>query len=198
MHRLLCYGIATLSLVMAAPAHAQPVAVGDAAPVFSFTDLMGRSTDLSQPGDWVTVYSIASRDNNELLMDWHQKVTISIVQRYPDLKVRYVNIADVSMVPEIMEGIVTPVLRAIITRTDSIMEKQFSEAGVQRDPSCFDSYMLPDWKGSYMDAMGVDNSDIYRMWVACDGRVVGYFDQNSTNSENRYLGLFDKMAVGCP
>ena len=173
----------------------RPLTVGDAAPSFAFTDLYGVRGHIADLEGWVVVYTAADRDSSGKLMDWQREVGLDLVRRFPHLKIAYVNIADVSMVPSMMRGVVEPVLRHISAGAQKELAANLAARGVVAGADAFRLYLVPDWSGEHLAALRVADASSFRVWVASQGRIAGVWtDGRDGEMSTQFTRVFERLA----
>ncbi len=172
---------------------AAPLVAGDPAPSLSFVDIEGRPGATSQFDDWVIVYSFAGRESSDRVMNWQRDVGLTIAKRYPDLKVAYINFADLTIVPNLFRKVVTPLLKHMNQGAMEELLESYDEQGIQLNRARTDFYLVPDWSGEYLRVFRIPDTDKFHVWLAAGGKIRGYFVEGEEGLSEHYLDVFSRL-----
>ena len=168
--------------------------VGADAPDFTFTDINGQTARVSDYRDWIVVYTAADRESSDALMTWQRNAGLEMTERWPHLKVVYINIADVTIVPSLMRYVVEPVLKHISASAMGDLDGAYTDAGLTVDPDFFRMHLVPDWNGQHLQALGLANADKYSVFVAHQNKIKGVYTDNQNGSTAAFLDLFEDIS----
>lgn len=169
--------------------------VGDAAPVFSFTDLDGKAGDVAALKGSVLVYTCADHSSYDGLLTWQGQVGVEVAKRHPDLPVAYLNVADVTVVPDALRPVVEPVLKKVVDNALSQLVGAYTAIGQPFNTAARQTFLIPDWDGRYLARLRLDGAPEYRAWIAVDGRVKAAFRPGEPNADARFLQVFAEAAA---
>lgn len=157
---------------------------------FDFEDLHGNRGNTAGYDDWVVIYTVADRNSSDRLMAWQEEINLQVAEKYPEVRIARINIADVTAVPRLMRGVVEPILRRIDRRSTAALEEQFSDAGIPLDSERTQFFLVPDWTGEYLAHFGVSSGEQYSCWVAAGSRIMGTCHE-APDARERFLAAFD-------
>ena len=193
----LAKNLVALGLVgMSPPSIAGPLAEGDVAPRFAFEDIEGYEGHIDDYRGWVVVYTAAEKDNSEELMEHHRAFTLQIIESLPEARVAYINVANVSMVPRMLHGVVRPILRHISAKADREFDELLQKSGTKVDSTRFRVHLVADWSGDTMAALGINEARPFRTWLACNQRIVGVWEGDSVAKD--FMERLIAAAESCP
>jgi hypothetical protein len=174
-------------------------AVGGAAPVLSFTDVYGRKFDSKNYGsDYLIIYSAASRYNFQTLTTFIKAADPQIKAKYPGLKCIYVNVADLRIVPDAMQGQVAPMLTKMDNKNVTTSLNEFSAAcpGVYNPINMF---FTADWTGDTIAQLGCSDSNwTFRLFVAAGDTIVTSLQSSTTGIVQAYVDAMDATVEKMP
>ena len=177
-----------------AAATLNPLGVGDVAPEFAFKTIEGKQGHVRDFRGWVVVYTAADRDTYEPLMNWQRRAGPAVASAHPDLKVVYINVANVSVVPSMMKGVVEPILKHLAEGAMADLRTAYSKEGLNLSEDRFQAHLIADWSGEVMQKFGLAKASPFRSWVATDRRIVGSFEPTEGGMERRFMSLFDEIS----
>jgi len=168
--------------------------VADPAPSLSFQDIRGEKAATDDYKDWTIVYTFADRKSNDPLMDWMIPAGAEVQRKHPDMRIAYLNFADVKSIPRFVHPMVRPILRRIDERSDQQAHGALKAAGVRDSRDRFAFHLTPDWDGRYLETFGIADARTYRVWIVVNGRVFAAMDQSQPNVVDRFKQAFDRIA----
>jgi len=175
------------------PKKPEPIGVGELVQSLDFEDIEGKKGSTEDYKDWIVIYSFADRKNNKDLIGWISDAGIGVAKAHPETKIAYINFADVTMVPDALRHLVTPILRLINRRSTKTMIETYASKGVSIDSEKLRFVMVPDWTGKYLQAFRLPNAKEYRTYVSLEGKILGIFDAQTKNIKDAYISFFDKL-----
>ena len=95
---------------MVMDAYATSMTVGDQVPDLTFTDVYGQKAGSGDYQDWAVVYTVANRESNKKLTAWLLDAGEEVVRAHPEIRLAFINFADVKNVPRLFRGLVKPYL----------------------------------------------------------------------------------------
>ena len=166
----------TLCSFLETGAGARLSAVGAAVSHGDLVDLNGcvfRKEDFVGHG-YVVVYCCASRYNFQQLKAWLVPAVDAVSERYPNLRMVIVSVADLRVVPPGYVDYVVPILRNL---NASDVSRGLAKR-LARFPGFHASlpfaFFVPDWDGAVLRDLGaLDANWTFRCAVAADGVIVG-------------------------
>lgn len=189
--RILPITIACLCACLFPPALAdEPISrlgVGDPAPRLSFVDIEGRTGQTQDYFDRIVVYSFADRKSSERLTAWMRRAGVEVLKAHPELRMAYVNFADVQAVPRAFRAVVAPILRHIDRSSQKDLAEAYEAEQIKLDPNRIAFHMIPDWDGAFLTRFGLEHAKEYHCWIAAGGRIVAAFDESTPDIHNRYV-----------
>jgi hypothetical protein len=183
-----------LAFCMGSPASSLPLSEGDQAPQFDFVDIRGIKGKTEDYRSRIIVFTFADRSSNKDLTTWIEPAGLEVARRYPDIKIAYVNFADVSAVPRLLRHVVEPILRRLNERTMKRSREFYANEGIPSEER-FAFHLIPDWDGKYIKAFGITDASRYYCWVVAHDRVVARLVQGEPEIERRFLEIFQTLAV---
>jgi hypothetical protein len=175
------------------------VEIGGDAPTLTFTDVYGRTFDSSRYGsDYLIIYSAASRYNFQTLTKCIKAADPQIKAKYPGLKCIYVNVADLRVVPDAMQGQVAPMLTKMDTKNVTEALNEFTKAcpGVYNPINMF---FTADWTGDTIAQLGCSDSNwTFRLFVAAGNKIVSSFQSATPGIVQAYIDGMDATVEGMP
>jgi len=174
---------------------AQRLDVGDAVPEISFKDIEGAEGTSADYSEWVIVYSFADRKSNKPMMEWMEDAQIDVVRDHPELKIAFLSIADVAMVPSAFRYIVRPILRQINSSATKKLWTLYEEKGIDLDAVSVEFRMIPDWKGDHLKVFGLEDAKDYKVYITHRSRVLSFFDPNTTDKKEKFYRSFHELAL---
>ena len=174
----------------------KPLSAGATAPFFSFTDIQKRAGSVEQYRDWIIVYTVADRGSSDPLMAWMGPAGIDLVRQYPAARIARINLADLTAVPGLMSGVVTPILRRIDNKATQQLLESYKSNNLTYNPATDMFHLIPDWDGDLMQQLGVHSGEQWRVWIARGGTVVEYLDATVPGYAERYKATISRLAGG--
>ena len=177
------------------PGPVQRLAVGDRVPDLHFQDLDGREGSNVDSDRDVIVYCFADRKSNKALSEWLGRAQVEVFKSRPGLKAAFVSFADTAMVPAGVRKMVTPVLRAIDGRVGRQREKFYRRQGV--DIASLDVVFsaVPDWTGEYHRLFGLENAEVFQIFITAANTVVAVLDGTTPEVEKKFVDAFQKITA---
>lgn len=172
---------------------AKTIGVGELVQSLDFEDIDGRKGSTDDYKDWIIIYSFADRKNNKALMDWIGDAGIGVAKAHPEVKIVYINFADVTIVPYALRYMIIPILRLINRRSTEQMQETYASKGITIDSDKLRFVMVPDWTGKYLKAFRLPNAREYRTYVSLEGKILAIFDAQTQNIKDAYISFFDKL-----
>ena len=189
-------GLAGVPQARAKDTAEKPLAAGALAPLFSFTDIQKREGSVEQYRDWIVVYTVADRGSSDPLMAWMGPAGIDLVRQYPTARIARINLADLTAVPGLMSGVVTPILRRIDNKATQQLLESYKSNKLTYNPAMDMFHLIPDWDGDLMLQLGVRSGEQWRVWIAHGGTVVEYLDATVPGYAERYKAAISRLAGG--
>ena len=167
--------------------------VGDTVPNIGFIDIEGNRSKLSHYFDRVVVLSVSDRTSSARLRDWMEPANLTLFQLQPDLQMAYLSIADVSSIPALFRGLVGRIIRSISRSSREKLAKVYSDHNVsmEKDQQVF--HLIPDWRGGYLNLLGLDDGAEYTLWVIHRGVVIAAFTEDEPALEQSYIDVIIKL-----
>lgn len=192
---------ALIALLALGPADAadstlRPLVIGAPAPVFAFTDIQRRAGTVDSYRDWIVVYTVADRESSDPLMEWMGPAGVELVRLFPAMRIARINLADLTGVPGMMSGVVTPILRRIDSKASKQLLESYRANNITYNPATDVFHLIPDWEGDLMAQLGVDGAEQWRVWIAHRGVIVEYLDATVPNYAGRYRVAISRLAGG--
>ena len=137
--------------------------IGDAVPVMEMRDIDGNKRSNKDFEEYIIVYTFADRNSNKHLQEVIRPAAKRVVEAYPDLKIAYMNFADVVAVPHFLRHVVNPILRYINDSNTKEMREYYESDGLPWNEEITPFILVPEWKGEHLKVFGVKDA---RDWVA--------------------------------
>lgn len=174
---------------------AQRLDVGDAVPEISFKDIEGEKGTSADYREWVIVFSFADRKSNKPMMEWMEDAQIDVVRDHPELKIAFLSIADVAMVPSAFRYIVRPILRQINSSATKKLWNLYDEKGIDLKSVSVEFRMIPDWNGDHLKVFGLESAKEYKVYVTHRNQVLSYFDPETSDKKEKFYRSFHELAL---
>ncbi len=167
---------------------------GDPIPIFKFEDIDGKQACNDAYKEWIIVYSFSSRKSNDSLQKLIGHASRRIVKEHPELKIAYVNFADLMIIPGLLKGVVAPILRFINDSNNEELKKQYKEDGLRLDKNRTTYYMVPDWNGEHLKTFGLKDAGNFHCFITYKYQVKAVVDSTTQNLETEFNVSFNKIA----
>lgn len=152
---------------------------GDTTPKLKLKDIDGTAFSTDDYRDCVRIFSFADRHSSARLMEWLTDANIRIKQAHPSARLTYINFADVSMVPKMMQHVVRPVLRTINTRSLRQLQSVYDKAGIAEGRDDIVFHLIPDWKGAFLKAFDIPDASAYHIWIERGGVIIAELNEST-------------------
>ena len=176
-----------------AQVEAAPLSVGAKLSHFSFESLDEQVRHTRAIRDKVWVVSVSDKDSSERLQSWLSEANIALLKRRLGLKVAYLNIADVTIVPGILKGFVRGLMRDASEESREKMRARLQRASIPEGTLFRWAHLIPDWEGEHLRRFGVENGERFHCWIIYQGRVVASLPEGDSKITLRYLGAMEKL-----
>lgn len=172
--------------------------VGDTVPGMDFEDVYGEKFSNKLYWDWIIVYSFADRLSNNELRKIIGPAGIEVVKAHPELKIVYISVADLIVVPTIFREMIIPILKKIYDNTTEQLQEAYKiwRVPLREERSRF--FMIPDMAGSHLKTFGLENAKKYHTFVVYKSRIHAVFDTDNPPYVDFYLPVIDKLAKSIP
>lgn len=170
------------------------VKVGASIPVLEFEDVYGKKFSNQDYQDWIIVYSFADRLSNKPLQEIIGPAGIEVVKAHPELRIVYVSIADLLVVPTIFREMVVPILKKMNDKNNESLKEAYKiwRVPLKEERSRF--FMVPDLTGTYLKVFGLENAKDYHVFVVYKSKVRAVFDSENPPYVDYYLPVFDSLS----
>jgi len=172
---------------------AEPIGVGELVQSLDFEDIDGKKGSTEDYQDWIVIYSLADRKSHKALMAWMEGAGPSVAKAHPEVKVAYINFADVTRAPAPLRHLIGSVLRLINRRSSDQMKEYYASQGVFIDSDKLRFVMVPDWTGKYLQAFRLPNAKNYRSYVTVEGKILAMFDAQTQNIKETFVNFLDQL-----
>ena len=189
-------GLLSLALsVYAAPCWASLPSAGETAPFLDFTDLDGIAGSTLVDDSRILVVSFAGKDSSKRLETLMGPADLKAMKQHPAIELTYVNFADLTMVPPILEHVVNPVLRLLNDRVKKTMQESFRVNEVLDTAARAQFHLIPDWAGGYHASFGLENSEQFHCWIIFQNQVIAYLPEGTHDFTDRYLSTLSEIML---
>lgn len=168
--------------------------IGDKIPSLQFKDVYGFQFSNENFEDWIIVYSFADRLSHKPFQSIIGPAGIEVVKAHPELKIVYIGIADLLMVPTMFAGIVTPILKHIMDNNNNSLEEAYKIWRVPLEYEKTRFYMVPDFSGHLLHTFGLKNARQYHVFVVYRSKIHAIFDPFNPPYVDDYMPVFDKLS----
>ncbi|MCX5868064.1 MAG: hypothetical protein NT009_11440 [Proteobacteria bacterium] len=175
------------------PKKLEPIGVGELVQSLDFEDINGKKGSTEDYQDWIIVYSLADRKSHKTLIAWIDDVGPRVAKAHPEVKIAYINFADVTIVPTPLRHLIGSILRLINQRSSDQMKEDYASQGVFIDSDKLRFVMVPDWTGKYLQAFRLPNAKNYRSYVTVEGKILAMFDAQTQNIKETFINFFDQL-----
>ena len=172
-----------------------PLLVGERVSNIIFTDIEGHQANLDQYADRIIILSVADRTSAQRLQEWMGPANLSLFKDKPDLRIAYVNIADVTGVPSLFRGFVRRVIKSLSRSAQKRLVESYQEHNIDLNEQQQVLHLIPDWKGYYLDYLGLDGAEEYACWVIHQGVVIASFTERTPNIKNQYVSVLKSLTA---
>lgn len=171
---------------------------GDTIPEMKFKEIHGMTLMNTNFDTWIVVYSFADRISQKELQKIIGPAGIEVVMAHPDLKIAYFSIADLTLVPNLLRELVTPVLELISENNNSRLEDAYRTWRVPLKEERSRFYMITDFTGEHLHTFGLKDAREWHSFVTYKKKVYAVFDASHPPYVDNYLPVFDKLSKIIP
>ena len=168
--------------------------IGDAVPHLHFEDVYGTRFCSHDFEDWVIVYSFADRVSHKEFRSVIGPAGLEVEKAHPELKIVYVGVADLIVVPTLFSEFVLPILRMLMNKSNQDLEEahRIWRVPLRMEKARF--YMVPDFTGHYLYTFGLKNAKKYQAFVVYKDKIHAAFDPSHPPYVDYYLPVFDRLS----
>ena len=174
-------------------AEAAPLSVGARLSHFSFESLDERTRHTRTLRDKVWVVSVSDKDSSERLQSWLSGANIALLKRRLGLKIAYLNIADVTIIPGIFKGFVRGLMRDASEESREKMRARLRRDSIPEGTLFRWAHLIPDWEGDHLTRLGVEDGERFHCWIVYQGRVIASLPEGDPKLTLRYLSAMEKL-----
>lgn len=168
--------------------------IGDSVPVMEMEDIDGNEICNKDFSERIIVYSFADRNSNKPLQAAIGPAAKKVVKAYPNLKIAYINFADVVIVPSLLKHVVNPILRYINDSNSEEMKKQYEEEGLPWNEKITKFILVPEWEGDHMEAFGMEDAKNWVTFIVYKDKVHAVLDSRTKDYAGDFFKTFKKLA----
>ena len=160
---------------------------GNQAPRLDLQDIDGHSFNTDDYQHSIRIFSFADRNSSGRLMEWLTDANIEIKKTCPSAKLTYINFADVSLVPRMMQKVVNPILRTINSRSLKQLQHVYDEAGINEGREDIVFHLIPDWKGDFLKQFAIKDASNYHVWIERGGVIDTSLHEPTADISERFV-----------
>ena len=172
---------------------------------YPLTDIYSRQFNpYLYDSDRLFIYTAASKATFQSLTNLMKKIDEKVKSKYPLLKMSFINIADLKVVPKSLRPNITTLLKKIDSNNTTSSINHFSK----QHPNIFnpqDMFFIADWDGEIIndlfDKDSKDSKDSYKIKICINDQTIITFDNCSEigSKENcQYMNTIDNIVKDFP